>query len=1001
MVFRFKETKSIISTTMLAIAGIVVVVGINPVNAYAEKRPSGYSGGAEEYQMWEEAGAFDYVDELAGSLRASTPPRTFPAGVDTDGLSKLASVSYLPAVRDQGFYGTCWAFSGNSLVEIYLAKNGLIDAGDINLSESQTAYFSGHYSVDANNQFEGDNFVAKNMLNVFKNGNNYSKYADIVGDWKGLASEEVNGGNVLNYTESSIREIFKNGLPDEYGYAYEQAHITGYQILTMPNPNSANYQEEANIIKDAIMEYGAVGVSYYSDGEMNNSSYYVAGNAAYYCYGNEISNHAVAIVGWDDDYSADNFEYSDGVVTYGQKPEGDGAWIVRNSWDDVYGQDGYFYLSYYDKSVYDDIAFTLSATLAADDYDNIYQFDGGASSASKIINPGVKCANVFRVFSDNETIQAVAVEIASSNSSVGIEVYADLTNLDDPTSGTLVDKMTLNVQKAGMYRVGLNNHVLVNEGAYFSVVVYPKNSSAISIKYDRPCAPFFEYMGDVTAKANESYELFDEGWMDITRSGYWKKYNFGIKAFTDSYSGPEVLPTAIQFDEDSKTLYVNKDTEDEYNIKATVYPSNCTAKRLNWSSSNPSVATVDNFGHVTAVGRGTCTITATDKKEQNLSASCDITVKKAVVYYTINCDKNYVIMGSKLQMNTFKGPSDADIEYREEWSSSNENVAVVNNGVVTPVAPGNARIYARYGDMVASELIEVFAELRNGIYQAKNGNYYLYEDNQIRTDYNGLYYDSRLGWWLLKDGMVDFNYTDLYGDPVYGWWKIDHGALDSSYEGIYCSPVYGYWKIKSGCVDFGYNDFYCDVNYGWYKINTGCVDWGYTGLFGSPTIGWWKVVNGSIDFDYNDLYGDPVYGWWKVYLGTVDFGYTAMYNSPTCGYWKVYNGCVDFGYSDLYCDPYWGWLIIKGGNIDWYSDGLFGSPLYGWWKVKGGTIDFAYTGVYYDSLLGGWYINGGAIDFGRNNPLVWNYRMYIIKGGCVVDSRDLTDDEIKIFYPED
>ena len=97
-------------------------------------------------------------------------------------------------------------------------------------------------------------------------------------------------------------------------------------------PNSADYVSD---VKKAILNYGAVSVNYASS---EVEPYFNVETFAYYNNESVPSDHAVAIVGWDDNYSADNF-----LIT----PPGDGAWIVKNNWGSNWGDEGYFHISYY------------------------------------------------------------------------------------------------------------------------------------------------------------------------------------------------------------------------------------------------------------------------------------------------------------------------------------------------------------------------------------------------------------------------------------------------------------------------------------------------------------------------------------------------------------------------------------------------------------------------------------------------------------------------------
>lgn len=130
-------------------------------------------------------------------------------------------------------------------------------------------------------------------------------------------------------------------------------------------------------------------------------------------------------------------------------------------------------------------------------------------------------------------------------------------------------------------------------------------------------------------------------------------------------------------------------------ITATVYPSNATDKTITWSSSNESVATVSN-GVITAVMGGTTTITAT---AGGISNSCFVTVVVPVTNIILSENSISLVTGSTYKIKATVNPSNATDKI-VTWSSSNESIATVENGLITAVSVGNTQISATAGDKV-------------------------------------------------------------------------------------------------------------------------------------------------------------------------------------------------------------------------------------------------------------------------------------------------------------
>ena len=133
-------------------------------------------------------------------------------------------------------------------------------------------------------------------------------------------------------------------------------------------------------------------------------------------------------------------------------------------------------------------------------------------------------------------------------------------------------------------------------------------------------------------------------------------------------------------------------------LVAKVLPDLATNKSETWSSSNESIATVDENGVVTAIAIGEATITATTNDGTNLSASCKITVIQLAESIALNKTTASLKATETITLNATVLPA-TTTNKSVSWTSSNEAVATVDaNGVVTAIALGEAVITATTTD---------------------------------------------------------------------------------------------------------------------------------------------------------------------------------------------------------------------------------------------------------------------------------------------------------------
>ena len=518
---------------------------------------------------------------------------TIPSAYNSVTEGKVSSL------KNQGSYGTCWAFAAVGASEASLISQGKATT-DIDLSERHLAYFfyNKGETGDVLGGTTGDYNTGLTDTYMNQGGNSLFTMWHLA-SWAGLVEESV-------APYEGIATALTSNTANVYGSsAY---HLQNAYIINKTN---------TDVVKQAIMDYGSVAMAYHAVQGASNYDKPIAGDygAYYYNVANAATNHAVQIVGWDDNYSAGNFTLT---------PEGNGAWLVKNSWgeereNETCAQDGYFWISYYDTGL--SANFYAFICEPADNYNNIYQYDGAAGN---YYYAAYSAANVFEVQANNgrpEILQAVGIGNYSNGVDYTLTIYKGLSDGNDPTSGTKMLEQTGTLTYSGYNTVKLNNPIMVSPGEKFSVVWTFDSSTALYVDYEYVNGNWLQMTTEEKAQTSfgktSSYSTY---WSDMDST--YNPMTFRIKAYTDN--APENVEYPLEGISLSKTS-ATLEPGGLVNLTVTYDPLYTTDDTtITWSSSNEAVATVTN-GVVRAQGAGTAVITATCGTK---TATCKITVKE-------------------------------------------------------------------------------------------------------------------------------------------------------------------------------------------------------------------------------------------------------------------------------------------------------------------------------------------------------------------------------------
>ena len=506
------------------------------------------------------------------------------------------------SVKNQGSMGICWDYAAIAIVETALAKaTGVL------------------YDLSEDN--------VKNII---------SRYSDY-----GI-NRNTNGGGTTwdpyGYFANAFGPVFETTDPIssfEFSPVFNNVFLVD-NIGVAARPNGLDNRE----IKEAVIKYGGVKVGI------------TLANAKGYNYYNPNpgTNHAVTIVGWDDNYSVDNFP---------ENCTGDGAWIVKNSWGSGSGLNGYIYVSYYDKSIAPGPNFYIIFNNTIK-YDRIYQYD---YSRIQYFTSGSSTSwykNIYTSVS-NEGICAFSTYFESS---INWEAFVYV-------NGELKHSQTGYSPGNGYYTFNFNEIIPVAKGDKIEITV-KVNKNRIPFTYK-------DWMNTQSCGEGVSYYSKDgENWIDMDANNRAAS----LKLFTQRMNGSSISIQPINNVTYGNPVLINFNIENKTTINYILKNKNgdiiLSANNINTNQIKLSNLAADDYT-ITIINENTDAYVGC-----NISANFTITRANSLI--NINPINN-IIYGNPINVyfNTINKTSVTYIVKTKNGTIVIDNTTVTGNTINLPI----------------------------------------------------------------------------------------------------------------------------------------------------------------------------------------------------------------------------------------------------------------------------------------------------------------------------
>ncbi|MEZ5196177.1 MAG: lectin like domain-containing protein [Bacteroidales bacterium] len=235
---------------------------------------------------------------------------------------------------------------------------------------------------------------------------------------------------------------------------------TGGECPEGLNPNACVFDSrflpnDPLVIKQAILDYGALFTGFYWD-----DYYYNQSNYTYYYSGSyeEGGFHAVTLSGWDDTKITDG---------------GTGAWIVKNSWNNPWtngfpSDEGYFYISYNDPDINSQVAY-FPSRISNDLNSKLYYYDDFGACRKIGYNNSEAYGLIKFISTRDEQLTKIMVWTNTYNTILDIDVYDDFDG--SSLSGLIAQVLNFNCDFPGYHTIDIVDPVLRNKDDDFYIRV--------------------------------------------------------------------------------------------------------------------------------------------------------------------------------------------------------------------------------------------------------------------------------------------------------------------------------------------------------------------------------------------------------------------------------------------------------------------------------------------------------------------------------------------------